>query len=66
MARIVLNVLDDEKAESLIVLLRGLSYIDVQVEDNMKIWNGSDLRALDNPVSVSDFKIYSREELHER
>lgn len=65
MTRIVLNVSDDRKAESLMVLLRDLSYVDLQVDDGLKVWNGN-LSAIENPVHVGAFKIYSREELHER
>jgi hypothetical protein len=29
------------------------------------VWDGS-LRAIDNPITVGDFRMYSREELHKR
>ena len=65
MTRIVLNVLDEQKAEPLMLLLRDLSYIDIQKDEGVKVWDGS-LKAIDNPVTVGDFRVYSREELHER
>jgi len=67
MSRIVLNVLDERKAGPLRALLNDLPYIRLQDDgDNgMKTWDGS-LKALDSPVTVGDFKIYSRDELHER
>ena len=65
MTRIVLNVLDDHKAEPLRVLLRDLSYIEIQAEEVQKVWDGS-LKAIDNPIAVGNFRTYSREELHER
>ncbi|MDR3166207.1 MAG: hypothetical protein LBU13_11610 [Synergistaceae bacterium] len=66
MTRIVLDILDDEKAEALMVLLRDLSYIEVREDGDMKIWDGNGLRAIQNPVGIDDFKIFPREELHER
>ena len=65
LTRIVLNVLDDRKVESLRVLLCDLSYVEIQVDEFPKIWNCS-FKAMDNPISVGDFRTYSREELHER
>lgn len=65
MTRIVLDVLDDQKAEPLMLLLRDLSYVNIQMDDRLKVWDGS-LRAIDNPITVGDFRMYSREELHER
>ena len=65
MTRIVLNVLDDHKVEPLRVLLRDLSYVEIQVDESLKVWNGG-LKAMDNPISVGNFRTYSREELHER
>ena len=66
MAKIVLDV-PDERAESLIVLLRDLSYIRVREADGggLKVWDGT-LPVLDDPIAVGDFRAYSREELHER
>jgi hypothetical protein len=67
MAKIMLNVSDEQKAESLMVLLRDLSYIDVQevIDDGLKTWDGT-IAALNHPITIGDFKIYSKEELHER
>jgi hypothetical protein len=67
MTKILLNVLDEQKTESLMVLLRDISFIDVQEvrDDGLKIWDGA-IAALDYPIAAGDFKIYSREELHER
>jgi hypothetical protein len=63
--RVILNIHDEKKAEALLVLLRDLSYIDTQVDDNLKKWPGK-LPVFNNPIYVEDFKIYSREELHAR
>ena len=56
MNRIVLNVLDEQKEH-------------IVVEDNpdssLKTWDGN-LKILENPITVNDFKVYSSEELHER
>ena len=65
MTRIVLNVLDDHKVEPLRVLLRDLSYVEMYAEETLKVWDGS-LKAIDSPITVGNFKTYSREELHER
>jgi hypothetical protein len=67
MSRIVLNVLDERKVGPLRVLLNDLSYIRLQDDEDgdLKMWDGS-LKVLDSPVTVGDFKIYSRDELHER
>jgi hypothetical protein len=58
---------DEQKAESLMVLLRDISFIDVHEirDDGLKIWDGA-IAALDCPIVAGDFKIYSKEELHER
>ena len=64
LTKIVLDVLDDHKVEPLGVLLRDLSYVEVQVDESLKIWNGG-LKAIENPISVGNFRTYSREELHE-
>jgi hypothetical protein len=65
LTRIILNVLDDQKAEPLMLLLRDLSYVDIEENDGLKIWDGS-IKAIDSPITVGDFRVYSREELHER
>jgi hypothetical protein len=67
MAKIILNVSDEQKAESLMVLLRDLSYIDVQevLDDGLKVWDGT-ITTLNHPIAIGDFQIYSKEELHER
>ena len=62
---IVLNIYDEKKAEALLTLLQDLSYVDAQTSDGLKKWPGK-LSVFDNPIYVDDFKIYSREELHER
>jgi hypothetical protein len=62
MMQIVLNILDEQKAKSLLSLLNDLSYVDVMTNDNLKVWEG--IRS--KPIKVEDFKIFSREELHER
>jgi len=65
LTRIVLDVLDDHKVEPLRVLLRDLSYVEMHADETLKVWDGS-LKAIDNPVTVGNFRKYSREELHER
>jgi hypothetical protein len=60
-----LNVLDDRKVEALMALLRDLSYVDVQADDGVKVWDCK-LESIDSPVEAADFRIFSREELHER
>jgi hypothetical protein len=50
--RVVLTVLDEPVASS-------------KVDRPPKKWKGS-LSALDNPIQVPDFKVFTREELHER
>jgi hypothetical protein len=58
----VLNITDEQKAKSLVSLLNDLSYVNIQYETDLKIWEGIRL----DPVKVDNFKIFSREELHER
>ena len=65
MTKIVLKVKDEQKAKSLVVLLRDLDYVDLETDEDLKVWD-CDLPAIDNPVFVRDFRIYSRDELHER
>ena len=65
MSRIILSIKDEQKAKRLLAHLRDLDYVETQVESTEKIWKG-DLPVFDNPIYVDDFKIYSREELHER
>ena len=65
MTKLVLNIRDDKKAESLITLLRELPFVDTQVEETPKVWDGR-LPMLDSPVADPDFKFFSREELYER
>jgi hypothetical protein len=59
--QILLNITDEQKAKSLLSLLKDLSYVNIQ-ETDLKIWEGIRL----DPVKVDNFKIFSREELHER
>jgi hypothetical protein len=59
--QVVLDILDEQKAKSLISLLSDLPYVDVKT-DNLKIWEGIQ----GNPIKVDDFKVFSREELHEK
>ncbi|MCL1807780.1 MAG: hypothetical protein FWG31_08770 [Oscillospiraceae bacterium] len=65
MTKVVLNIRDDKKAESLLSLLRELPFVDTQIEETLKVWDGC-LPMLDSPVSDPDFKFFSREELYER
>jgi hypothetical protein len=59
--QILLNITDEQKAKSLLSLLKDLSYVNIQ-ETDLKIWERMRL----DPVKVDNFKIFSREELHER
>ena len=63
--RVVLDIYDEKKAEALLTLLQDLSYVDAQTDSGLKKWPGN-LSVFDNPIYVEDFRIYSREELHER
>ena len=65
MTRIVLNVSDERKVDMLLSLLGDLDYVDVHAEITEKVWNGY-LPVFDNPVYIPGFKMFSREELHER
>ena len=65
MARIILNIRDEQKAKRLLAHLGDLDYVDTMIEKDEKVWTGA-LPVFDNPLHVKDFKIYSREELHER
>jgi len=42
-----------------------LTVLDEPASKSRKKWTGN-LSALDNPIQVSDFRVFSREELHER
>ena len=48
--RVILTVLDEPAPAS---------------KESPKKWKGN-LSALDNPIQISDFKVFSRRELHER
>jgi hypothetical protein len=62
----VLDIKDDRKAEILLLLLRDLSYVNTIADGGLKEWTGQ-LSVLDAPVRAdADYKIYTREELHER
>ena len=65
MKRIVLNILDDKKAETLLAVLQDLSYVDAETDDGLKKWPGN-LSVFSNPIHIENFNIFSREELHER
>ena len=65
MRRLVLDVLDDRKAEALLTLIHDLDYVKAREDSHEKIWTGY-LPVFDNPVHVEDFKMFTREELHER
>jgi hypothetical protein len=60
--QIVLDVTDENKAKTLISFLGDLSYVNIQSETNLKVWDGIRI----DPVKVDNFKMFSREELHER
>ena len=65
MSRIVLNIRDETKVETLLTVMRDLPYVEAQIDVTPKKWCGS-LSALDNPIQISGFKKFTREELHER
>ena len=64
MSRIVVNIKDEQKAKRFFALLGDLDYVDAQVEDTEKIWNG-DLPVFNNPVLLPGFTVFSREELYD-
>jgi len=61
-SRIVVNIKDERKAKRFFALLCDLDYVDAQVEDTEKVWNGN-LPVFNNPVFLPEFTIFSREEL---
>ena len=65
MARIVLDIRDEQKAGLLLALLGDLDYVDVHEETNEKIWIGN-LPVFESPVFIPGFKMFSREELYEQ
>lgn len=65
MPRIILDVQDEQKAKLLLTLFNDLAYVDARAEDNEKIWTGH-LPVFDNPIHIPGFKMFTREELHER
>jgi hypothetical protein len=65
MAQIVLNVENEQKANLLLSLFHDLDYVEVETKSSEKVWLG-DLPVLKKPISVPDFKMYSKEELYER
>ena len=65
MARIILSIRDEQKAKRLLALLGDLDYVDTQVEDTEKKWEGY-LPVFDSPVFVPGFTMFTREALHER
>ena len=65
MTKIILNISDERKVDTLLSFICDLPYIEVQTDHIPKKWKGQ-LSALDNPVHVSEFRVFTREELHER
>ena len=65
MARIVLDIKDDQKVELLLSLFGDLDYVEAQEETAEKIWEGS-LPVFEDPVFIPGFSMFSREELYER
>ena len=54
MTRIVLDV-EEHKVEPLVALLSDLPYVKMQVDDDLKVWDGS-LKAINNPITVENFR----------
>ena len=65
MSRIVLNVRDETKVETILSFIRDLPCVEAQLDFVPKKWKGN-LTALDNPIHVPDFRTFTRDELHER
>jgi len=65
MKNVVIQIYDDRKAEVLLEMLGGLEYVDIHMADGLKVWDGR-LPAIDKPVYLDDFRIFTRDELHER
>jgi hypothetical protein len=42
-----------------------LDYVEAKIEDIEKVWRGH-LPAFDKPSTIPGFKMFTREELHER
>jgi hypothetical protein len=65
MRRIMLEINDDSKVDSLISIFADLPFVTAHVLDDKKAWSG-ELLGLRNPVKVDNFRVFTREELHER
>ena len=65
MSRIILNIKDEQKATRLLALLGDLDYVDARADNNEKVWIGR-LPVFDNPIHIPGFKMFTREEFHER
>ncbi|MCL1835824.1 MAG: hypothetical protein FWG48_06640 [Oscillospiraceae bacterium] len=64
-ARIIVDIQDEQKAERLFALLCDLDYVDAQVEGTEIIWGGH-LPVFDDPVYIPGFTMFAREELYDR
>ncbi|MCL2055329.1 MAG: hypothetical protein FWG90_12990 [Oscillospiraceae bacterium] len=63
-----ISIADETKATRLLALLSDLSYVIVTEQDQNQGKEQSEKRfsLMNNPLSVENFRLFSREELHER
>ena len=64
MARIILDVQDDTKVSVVLSLVQDLEFVKTSVDEE-KIWGGQ-LPVFSHPITLPEFRKYSREELHDR
>ena len=64
MIKITIDVQNDAQADEVLSRLQDLDFIKTVVDDE-KVWNGH-LPVFDHPVTLPEFRKYSREELHDR
>ena len=64
MRRYVISIKDDAKINQLLALLNDLSYVEILEQTSNEPEKRFPL--MDTPFPVKNFKLFSREELHER
>jgi len=64
LARIIIDIQDDTKVGNVLALVQDLEYVKASVDEE-KIWSGH-LPVFDHPITLPEFRKYSREELHDR
>ena len=65
MSRIMIDIKDETKVEIFLTLINDLPYVDARIDHAPKKWKGN-LSALNTPINIQGFSVFTRNELHER